>query len=180
MFVLTKKSLKEFLIKHNIPLSEWGKGNAKTLNHLLNELIKGESHIYAKEGEIKREVSALSIIVTYKDLILREDHQEFNDGRKRRREMEASVAEKIDKNDKNLIEAVKRGIKEELGISINKDQIVELDNSIKERESMSYPGIQSKAVLYRYHVELNDDQYNPDEYIETQEDKKTIFKWVKK
>lgn len=180
MFILTKKNLEDYLLKFNIPINEWGKGNAKTLNHLLKEIIRGETKLVVENNNLIREVSALSIIVTYNDLKLIEDHQEFNDGRIRKRKMEASVAEKIDKDDKNLINAVKRGIKEELEISINENQISKLEDTSKFRESMSYPGIMSRVVLFRFHVELNDDQFRSDGYTEVQDDKKTIFKWVKK
>lgn len=180
MFILTKKSLEDYLLKFNIPINDWGKGSAKTITHLLKEIIRGETKLIVENNNLIREVSALSIIVTYKDLRLIEDHQEFNDGRKRKRKMEASVAEKLDKDDKDLINAVKRGLKEELEIDISENQISKLEDTSKFRESMSYPGIMSRVVLFRFHVELNEDQFKSEGYTEIQDDKKTIFKWIKK
>lgn len=180
MFILTKKSLENYLLKFKIPISTWGNGNSKTIDHLFKEIIRGESKLIEQGSNLVREVSALSIIVTHKNLILKEDHQEFNDGRVRRRKMEASVAEKIDKNDKNLIESVKRGMKEELNISVSTGQISKLDVISMDRESMSYPGIMSKMTLHKFHIEINESQFNPDGYVEVQEDKKTVFKWVKR
>jgi hypothetical protein len=180
MFILTKKNLEEYLLKLNIPISTWGKGSAKTTTHLLKEIVRGESILSLEGNKLIRDVSALSIIVTYKDLILKEDYQEFNDGRIRRRKMEASVAEKIDKDDTDLVNAVKRGIKEELEISIEESQILELENTSKFIESMSYPGIMSRVKLYRFHVDLNENQYDPNGYTEVQEDKKTFFIWTKR
>jgi hypothetical protein len=180
MFILTKKSLEDYLLKFKIPISEWGSGSSKTINHLLKEIIRGETKLIEENNDLIREVSALSIIVTYKNLILKEDYQEFNDGRVRRRKMEASVAEKMDKNDKNIIESVKRGIKEELDIHIDSGQISQLDVISTNRESMSYPGIMSKITLHKFHIELDENQFNPDGYVEVQEDKKTVFKWIRK
>ena len=179
MFILTKKGLENYLLKFGISSESWGKGNSKTINHLLQEILKGESNLVIENKKLIREVSALSIVVTHKDMLLKEDHQEFNDGRIRRRKMKASVAEKIDKNDKNLNEAVKRAIREELGIEIQNNQIKETEISSSTRMSMSYPELQSRVKLYGYSIDFNDDQYNSEGYMEIQEDKKTIFLWTK-
>ena len=178
MFVFTKKSLENYLLKFNIPIDKWGLGSAKTINHLLKEISKGETKFLIENGNLIREVSALSIVVTYKNLKLKEEYQEFNDGRTRKRKMEASVAEKIDKSDKNLNDAVKRGIKEELNITIGIDQISELKSVSKFRESTSYPGLMSRVTLHRFHVDLKNDQFNPEGYVEIQDDKKTYFIWI--
>lgn len=180
MFVLTKKSLSDYLIKFKIPIDVWGKGESKTIDHLLKEIIRGESVLKVDKNKLVREVKSLSIIVTHKDLKLVEDYQIFNDGRVRSRKMNASVAEKIDKDDKDLNYAVVRGIKEELDIDIRKDQIVRLGKIKKVRNSMSYPGMVSKMELFKFSINLDDDQFRPNGYVEVQDDKKTYFKWVKK
>ncbi len=177
MIVFTKKKLEEYLTNHNIPLDEWGIGKAKTIDHFLREVVRGESILKEVDGGIIREVKALSIIVRYKNLVLVEDCQIFDDGRVRKRKMEASVAEKIDKYDKNLIQSVIRGIKEELSISLDIGQITELGELDKEMLSMSYPGIITKIKLYKFLVILDDDQYISEGYMEIQEDKKTYFVW---
>ena len=97
----------------------------------------------------------------------------------RSRKMDASVAEKLDKNDKNLVSAVIRGIKEELDVDINESQISDNGKNRKVIDSMSYPGLNSIIDLFKYTVILNESQYNPDGYVENQEDKSTYFKWVK-
>jgi len=43
--------------------------------------------------------------------------------------------------------------------------------------SMSYPNLLSKVSLFGFEVELNESQFDPNGYIEIQEDKKTYFKW---
>ena len=98
-------------------------------------------------------------------MILKEDYQKFKDGRVRKRKMDASVAEKLDKNDKDLVSAVKRGIKEELGFNITESQISDNGNNRKVMDSMSYPGLNSIIDLFKYTVILNESQYNPDGYV---------------
>jgi hypothetical protein len=177
MIVLSKSKLKEILDKYGISTLDWGRGESKTINHLFLEIIRGETKLTPYKGSLLREVSALSIVVKYGDLKLREDYQEFNDGRRRRRKMRASVAEKLDINDRDLISAVKRAISEELDIKINDNQIIKLNDDIKMRMSMSYPNLLSKVSLFGFEVELNESQFDPNGYIEIQEDKKTYFKW---
>ncbi len=179
MIFLTKSKLEQFLLKNKLPIEDWGSGNAKTVDHLFKEIIKGETKIEFIDNELVRHVRALSITVLYKDLILKEDYQKFKDGRVRKRKMDASVAEKLDKNDRNLISAVIRGIKEELDVDISESQISNNGKNRKIMDSMSYPGLNSIIDLFKYTVILNDSQYNPDGYVENQEDKSTYFKWIK-
>lgn len=178
MLILTKKRLEEYLISFGVPIDRWGKGQSKTIDHLFIEIVKGES-VLSLDNNYK-EVESLSIVVTYDNLKLIEDYQIFNDGRTRSRKMNASVAEKIDKNDKDLVQAVIRGIKEELSIDVRENQIVEIGSVNVVRNSMSYPGILSKMKLHKFSIDLDLDQYNPNGYVEIQDDKKTYFKWVKK
>lgn len=178
MIFLTKTKLEKFLLRNKLPINEWGKGSAKTIDHLFKEIIKGESKIEIIDNELVRHVKALSITVLYKNLILKEDYQKFKDGRVRRRKMDASVAEKLDKNDKDLVGAVIRGIKEELDITINNSQISENGKNRQIMDSMSYPGLHSIVDLFKYTVILNDTQYKSDGYVENQEDKSTYFKWI--
>ena len=179
MIVITKSKLEEYLKKFNIDTDLWGKGRSKTINHLFNEIIRGETELVVDGDKLVREVSALSIIVRYGDKILKEDKQVFNDGRTRKRKMTASVAEKLDKDDNDLISAVKRGIKEELGFDTEENQITHTRDITRYRYSESYPNLFTKIVLFGFKIELNESQYDPNGYIEIQEDKKTYFKWVK-
>lgn len=177
MLILSKLKLIEILKDYNIDISGWGQGESKTIDHLFSEIVKGETKISVEGGKLIREVSALSIVVRYKNLILKEDYQEFIDGRKRKRKMKASVAEKLDSKDKDLLSAVKRAINEELGIKISSSQIKKGDDDVKVRISRSYPNLLSKVKLFGFEVSLNGDQFDPKGYVEIQEDKKTFFKW---
>ena len=173
------KNLEKFLTENGVDISKWGTGEAKTVQHLLKELIKKECEINVVDGKVVRKVSALSINVLYKNEVLKEEYQRFKDGRIRRRRMDCSVAEKITEDEVSDINtAAKRAIKEELQISISDNQIGEILHMERTRASGSYPDTIMDMVLYKCDVILEYNQYHPYGYIEHQEDKDTFFIWV--
>ena len=174
------KKLEKILKDNGVDISKWGKGEAKTLNHLLQELIKDECKLEIKDGKVIRIVHALSINVIYKGEVLKEEYQRFKDGRIRKRKMDCSVAEKIhDDEIKDLNKAVKRALSEELRIKdISDDQITKLPQISRTRPSGSYPGTDMDMVLYKFNVVLKYHQYDPHGYVEHQEDKDTYFVWM--
>lgn len=178
--VWSLKNLENFLVENGVDISKWGRGEAKTLNHLLQELVKGECEIEIKDGKVLRIVHALSINVIYKGEILKEEYQRFKDGRIRRRKMDCSVAEKIHEDEiKDLNQAVKRALSEELKVKdISDEQIKELPKIHRTRASGSYPGTNMDMVLYKFDVLLKYHQYNPHGYVEHQKDKDTYFVWI--
>lgn len=114
---LNEEEFVHTLTSAGIPIGEWGKGETKTLQHLIREIEKGDSRlIQGEKGELVREVNAVNIDVIYEDengVIhrLKEDHQRFKDGRVRKCTINASMAEKM-KADEPVIDAVKRGLRE--------------------------------------------------------------------
>ena len=182
MNIWSLKKLEEFLLSNNVDISNWGKSDAKTLNHLLNELIKNECEIYVKDGKVTRKVSNLSINVYYKNKVLKEDHQKFKDGRTRKRKMDWSVGEKLTKDElTNVRQSIHRAMSEELQINDIKDsQVTDKGNFETTSKSFSYPGVMMEMVIYKYDIILSDSQYNPDGYVEKQEDKETFFIWIDK
>lgn len=176
----TINDLEALLIRYNVCVTEWGKGNAKTLRHLLDELISDESSLVTCNGKIKRLVSAIGVNVFYqKDGVtykLHEDKQVFSDGRVRKRNMKHSVSEKMTPDEKPSLAAI-RGIKEELDVQINWYELVDTGEEIKTRESLSYPNLQSEYVIFEYKTRFSEEHFNKDGYIEIQKDKKTYFKW---
>lgn len=183
--IFTREKLEEILVKHNILVSEWGKGVAKTIDHLLNELNSGEALLSETEkGELIREIFAVSVNVYFKDienkkkLFLMEDKQVFKDGRERSRSFEVkdcSIAEKV-KPGEDLRLAATRSIQEELGIESGFS--LEMKKELQKlRDSNSYPGLKSKYNLYYFDAELFPDQFNKDGYVEEQKDKSTFFVW---
>lgn len=172
-------SLKDYLLKFNIPLGEWGKGYAKTLNHLLDE-IKSKECVLKEEGVLVREIEFVMCQIFYYSegttLKLVEEKQVFLDGRTRVRKKESSVSEKM-KIGEDPKESLIRGIEEELGIFLEEDQIEELKGIDEEEESDSFPGLMTRYKGHSFNCFLNKSQFNPEGYIETQKDKKTYFIW---
>ena len=103
-----------------INLSKWGKGEAKTFDHLLKEIRDGEMKLIEEGGKLLRGVTVAIADIYYTDsdgnsFHLVEDRQEFKDGRMRRRNLPVSLSEKL-KSSEDPDSSVIRGIEEELGI----------------------------------------------------------------
>lgn len=181
--------LRDLLQGHGLPVDIWGEGPTKKVEDLWNEIAEGESWLAAPEtveqrdeyGEIVRVTNVLGIDVfaTYNGqrYRLREDRQEFKDGRGARRcTLITSLAEKI-KADENHAEAVLRAVGEELGVA-EEDLAVE-DRGAKDvwKVTQTYPSLPSKLQISFYQVELPAEAFNPAGYVEDQPDKKTYFEW---
>lgn len=178
------QDLENYLRYFNIPISSWGTGKAKNLEDLYQELLDNECQIIQSGESLHRIIEFVGIKVFYKDnegniYSLKEDRQEFNDGRIRKRNMPTSVAEKIKLGESPTVSAI-RGLKEELGIVVSSSKITNHQELNYNGSSMSYPGLITKYKGHQFTCFLNEDQFNIDGYIEIQKTKKTFFKWVKK
>jgi len=173
------KSLEEYLLRFGIPLEKWGKGYAKTSTHLFKEIESGECTLLEERGNLLREIEFVMCEMFYHDgknlFKLIEEKQVFNDGRTRIRDKESSVSEKMMIGEDPL-ESLIRGVEEELGIILDKSQIEE-DGVQKTEASQSFPGLITKYNGHNFTCFLNQDQYNPNGYIEVQKDKSTYFIW---
>ena len=180
---LLLKEWEKRLRETGVPLDLWGKGEAKTLDHLAKEISRGVAVIYFdEEREIwVRKVKTVEVRVFYDSpdgntYILKEDRQVFKDGRVRKRGF-SWVAEKMEEGEGCLPASV-RAIKEELGLLSPFTSGPEyVENKMIERDSGSYPGILSKHSVDCFKVFLKPDQFVPDGYVEEQEDKTTFFVW---
>jgi hypothetical protein len=72
-----------------------------------------------------------------------------------------------------------RGIKEELGVDINSNQLSKYSDLHYDGGSVSYPGLDTKYKGHKFICNLTETQFEPNGYIEVQEDKKTFFTWKK-
>ena len=174
------KSLEEYLLRFRIPLEKWGKGYAKTLNHLFKEIESGECTLSEERGNLLREIEFVMCEMFYRDgknlFKLIEEKQVFTDGRTRTRDKESSVSEKMMIGEDPL-ESLIRGVEEELGIILDESQIEEEDGVEKTEASQSFPGLTTKYNGHNFTCFLNQSQYNPNGYIEVQKDKSTYFIW---
>ncbi len=175
-------SLKKQLEEAGINTSNWGIGKAKTLEHLQKEIEDGETVLVTnKKGELLRKVEVCKADIYYispkgEKFRLKEEKQVFKDGRKRQRNLDTAISEKIKPNE-NPKNAIIRGIQEELGIS-NKLSLEQKEDNEETVESPSYPDLASQYILHKFEVTLNDQQFKQDGYIEDRDDLKTYFTWI--
>lgn len=175
--------LTNLLKKYEIPVELWGTGKSKTIGHLLDELQNKECYLEEKDSLLTRYIEFVGIKVYYTDendqrWQLKEERQEFTDGRLRRRNIPSSVSEKMKSGEDPLIAAI-RGIREELGIEIRGHQLSKYSDLHYDGGSVSYPGLDTKYKGHRFVCNLTKQQFNPNGYIEVQSDKKTFFVWIK-
>jgi len=160
----SEDDLVNFLIANDIPVDQWGKGSAKTVRHLYNEILEKESVLSYIDGKLIRSIEFVSAQIFYDSpggvLKLVEEKQIFKDGRVRSRYLESSVSEKM-KADEGPRNSIIRGIEEELKISIAMDQIEANGNIDETEESNSYPGLLTRYNGYKYKIELRSHQYRP-------------------
>ncbi len=172
----------------NIDLSLWGKGEAKTATHLIDEVNNGECTLELIDGVLYQNIKVVSISIYYqqrKTLILRETEQIFADGRPGNRNLSdnCSVAEKMKIGKENPLEATLRAInKEELSkikdVPVTESQLRFIRTIQRENPSASYPGIFTNKEIHTFECIFTDEQFNPEGYIEVQEDKRTYFEWT--
>lgn len=173
--------LKNFLRTEGIDISRWGKGEAKTIEQFFREIEKGESVLKTGEdGELIRELVICGADVFYtlpggRKLRLKEQKQVFYDGRVRYRDYGHAVSEKISPNE-DPKEGILRGIREELGIG-GEMPVKEVKKDEKFQLSNSYPGLMSHYIRFIYDVELEEDQFNPEGYVEHGSTCITYFIW---
>lgn len=167
--------MKEILL-NLLPLSEYGKGQAKPIEDLLKEIEAGECLISIDNNRPVRMVSVVNIAVFSPDgKQLVEDRQEFHDGRIRRRNIQG-ISEKISPNESNFYAAC-RAMKEELNISPENCEIEVLSESIESSESPSYPGLLSVYRIIYCRAKISESAYRPEGYVERQKNKNTYFVW---
>lgn len=177
-----KESVTQLLAKHKVPFESWGRGTAKTLNHLIKEIAERETLLEElPPGELFRKIGINLIDVFHEThekqkLRLVEDKQIFKDGRQRIRKLGASLSEKLKASEQPSLEAVQRALAEELGISSDL-QVASGEPSEETVESPSYPGLMTKTQIYHCSVWLTAEQYKPEGYVEHQSDKDTYFVW---
>lgn len=179
MSSLTLQGLQQKLTEFDIDYSQWNRGEAKSVAHLLKEINTGETQLIDIEGQLVRNITIVLVEVTYQGKILIESKQMFHDGRSRKRGL-TQLSEKVALGE-DVESASRRAINEELGIKSDVD--VRRSSKILDQPevqvltSQSFPTLLTRYEKYFYQIELTEDQYNPDGYIEHQDDKDTYFEW---
>jgi hypothetical protein len=169
------------LLAARIPIDEYGKGAAKTINHLLSEINEGEAILTVDTNKnVYRQVNVLwlDVICNLSNgdaYILKEDRQEFKDGRVKVRSLDSSIGEKL-KPFETIEEGVARALQEEIGV----DKIDSLyDIGYQERTFIpdTFPGIESTYKMYKFASVIPETSFVPEGYIEEQSDKTNYYTW---
>jgi len=147
----TKDELINWLTLISIDLNQWNTGYAKSVDHLYEEIEKGESSIQLEPP--LRIVKVVQVLVTQEDQILIELEQELDDKRKRNRNIPPS--EKMKPGEDCLV-AAKRCLLEELGVDQNNVilNMQECKANIRYRKSRSYPGLRTKYIIFRVYAQV--------------------------
>lgn len=185
MHKMDRLELLAFLYEHGVTVDGWGKGKAKTVDHLLQEMNSGEARITKVGNQLIREAEGV-VVHTYFDLRgkvlkLTEDKQVFRDGRMKPRGIEHAPAEKM-RPGENTFEALRRAFHEELGFDEDEASRLVFDFKSKTVKgpvpSESFPGLITLYTLHEFETWLPTHLYKPGGYVEYQEDKITYFVWV--
>lgn len=177
---MTKEDIQKLLEEHHVPFEEWGKGSAKTLDHLVKEVQQGESELAVSSVTLIRRVRIAWIHVycevngkTYR---LKEEVQIFTGGRERRRILPGSIGEKLQTGEQADSNLVQRALAEELGVqkTLSIRKLYAKDNR---EDSPSFPGLTMEAVNYFFEVKISPEEFKPEGYSEVQSDKVTFFVW---
>jgi len=146
-----EEELRDFLIAQGVPLKLWGKGQAKYVKSLWQELQAGESRLTAVP--LRRRVEMVSLIIRRGEKMLIEMEQQLADGRTRTRHIPPS--EKLQRNE-HFLDAAYRGLQEELHIPPDQ-AVMKLDTYRKktvEQLSSSYPGLITEYHIHTIEVDV--------------------------
>ena len=171
--------LEHLLAQHGVDIAAFGRGDAKTLEHLLTEIEAGETVLEDHHGSLRRALSLVSLtVISPHGEHLVEDRQVFADGRVRRRGLKA-LAEKF-KPGEDPVAAARRALEEELGLPprvVERLHVSEGNRTETVEASPSYPGLTSVYHTTHLTVTLPLEAYEPEGYVEHQADKRTFFRW---
>lgn len=186
-----------------IDFSGWGHiQGSKPIGKLLREINEGDCSLtFDAKGNLVRQVEQVGVFVFARDdegqlLRLREDRQEFTDGRVRSRDMQGvSYREKVIASQEGFNRAAVRGMREELpdiySVYAQRDPGM-LSNPLLGIDSFrpprilvegennyvpSYPGLPNRSYEQRYALIIDQEAYKPEGYVTEEEDKTTYFLW---
>ncbi|VAW32144.1 hypothetical protein MNBD_CPR01-53, partial [hydrothermal vent metagenome] len=141
--------LLQLMTFYKIPIHEYGLGSAKSIECLLEEAKTGESVFAIIQAMLVRTVNVLCLYVYQNGKVLREYKQILQDGRERKRHLDASVGEKM-KLGEIPYESLERLLREELPFLVGlPTSCMEIRN--EKKESGSYPGLPTiyKKMFYK-------------------------------
>ena len=151
IIVSSLDSLSNLLISHGIDVEKFGKGAAKTIEHLFIELKDKECALTIEDGVLTRRVRVAVLRIMFPNgMVLQEVFQEFSeDGRRRVRKLDGSAGEKL-KADESPEEAVARLVMEEFPLLLRNEKDAERGETLieEDKRQKSYPGLRSIYEKY--------------------------------
>lgn len=189
---LSQSSMQELsatLARYGVDTQDWGKGSAKELQHLFDELKAGESRLVEEAGRLVRACTVVRVDVLHSDdsgkiFKLFEARQIFaprpelgeTEPRSRERPTDFAVWEKVHQAE-HCDNAALRAVLEELPQIKGAVNVCKLGFGNELEVPIDYPGIPTRLSLADYCAWLSPAQFNRSGYREEQIDKTTIFEW---
>jgi hypothetical protein len=186
-YEVVRDEVLSLLSKHFITLSLYGKGKAKKLEDLIDEVFKKEAKLGPNEkNELIREISIITAKIIYKNsdgriFRLKENKQVFSDeDRERDRSKilgDNAISEKLfigEGPELGVVRAIREELKIESGFTISKPS----EPIMSEGISPSYPELNTITTRYQYYIEFDETAYKPDGYREERKGRITTWSWV--
>src|SRR3989338_7575160 len=146
----TVEELTALFERRGVSIESWGTGKAKTVGHLLEELVLEEAFLVdTPDGRLVRETAVVCLDIFAGGQFLREAFQLFyQDGRRRERKLDATTGEKM-RPGETPQDAVRRLIREEFPVLRLQppEDLTSGDTVFREAESGSYPGLPTRYRL---------------------------------
>jgi hypothetical protein len=138
----TSEHLKRWLQQSGVDLTRWGVADAKRVVDLWEELMQGETRLFA--SPLGRAIRMVSLLIERDDQILIELRQEMRDGRIRNRQL--LPTEKLFEEEA-IVSGARRCLEEELGVAEPTCELTVVSQQVQRLNSPSYPGVPTT-----YHV----------------------------
>ena len=174
------RELSVLLISKGVPTEQWGRGKAKNLSDLFEEIRDGESKLEMIAGALTRHLEACAINVfadiggSRKRLV--ELKQILSDGRERVRNLDTSLGEKLRPGEAPN-SAARRALREELGIDVEAEFVSQLSLTRGPQESESFPGLPSVYVFHRFDILLPNAYVAVNGYVIKEKNKTVHYGW---
>lgn len=143
--------LRRWLAGQGVDLTAWGRGGHKSVDHLWDEIERGETQI--QEEPLLRLVDVVQVVVRRGERALIETEQELVGGGRRRRNRPPS--EKMQPGE-SYLEAALRCLREELGVKRSDVTLLHDTYRRKQRDapSPSYPGLHTRYTFHQVEAEV--------------------------
>jgi|GEM_PF-2887575 hypothetical protein len=155
----------------------------KSPNHLIGEVLAGESEIELVDGRLERRTRAIAVNISYKQqdrwLRLVEAYPDNDVGHQRIRRYSPSLPAELVDNTATGEDALLGVLEDKLGVGREGVAMWEhIRDEERRRESDSYPGLHTNELHHSYWVELNQSGYHPEGYPGTTADNIPRLIWV--